>query len=232
MRRVHSHYEDLMVARNAPPEVIRAAYRSLSAKYHPDVNPEDPNATRTMTAINVAYRILSDEKLKKVHDEWIARSEAGLMASEAPVDQPTGNAFHNDDRNANATLAKLAGWIWALFGAWCVLILSVELFLPIETDWAWLLMSLGVSLAFLYLGRQTISGKAHDTLGNGIGSIVFGLFGLPLVGKAILNHQSLTAWDVGALFSSSVLLIAGVLALLGRAHYKRLTAHHSLHRQP
>jgi DnaJ-class molecular chaperone len=35
---IHSHYDSLKVARNAPPEVIRAAYKALSHKWHPDRN--------------------------------------------------------------------------------------------------------------------------------------------------------------------------------------------------
>lgn len=39
MKKIHTHYDNLKVARIAPPEVIRAAYRTLSQKYHPDKNP-------------------------------------------------------------------------------------------------------------------------------------------------------------------------------------------------
>ena len=53
MSRVRTHYDDLKVARDAPPEVIRAAYRSLSLKYHPDYNPGDPRAARIMASIRI-----------------------------------------------------------------------------------------------------------------------------------------------------------------------------------
>jgi len=36
MTRVRTHYDNLKVARDAPHEVIRAAYKTLSQKYHPD----------------------------------------------------------------------------------------------------------------------------------------------------------------------------------------------------
>lgn len=67
---VHTHYENLRVARNAPPEVIRAAYRVLAQRYHPDVNPS-PDAARVMKLLNEAYAVLSDPQQRAVHDSWI-----------------------------------------------------------------------------------------------------------------------------------------------------------------
>lgn len=86
MARIHTHYDNLKVARNAPPEVIRAAYKTLSQKYHPDRNPDSPNAIRIIQMINLAYEVLSDPAKRQEHDEWISRSEAeGSEAGQAPV---------------------------------------------------------------------------------------------------------------------------------------------------
>ncbi len=76
MARIHTHYDNLKVARNAPPEVIRAAYKTLSQKYHPDRNPNSPNAIRIIQMINLAYETLSDPVKRQEHDEWINRAEA------------------------------------------------------------------------------------------------------------------------------------------------------------
>ena len=83
MAKVHSHYENLKVARDAPPEVIRAAYRSLSQKYHPDRNPGNSDASRIMVALNVAFETLSDPAKRQEHDQWIAASEANQSADQA-----------------------------------------------------------------------------------------------------------------------------------------------------
>lgn len=48
MEKIHTHYDNLKVAREAPPEVIRAAYRALSQRYHPDRNPANAEAARIM----------------------------------------------------------------------------------------------------------------------------------------------------------------------------------------
>lgn len=76
MARIHTHYDNLKVARDAPPEVIRAAYKTLSQKYHPDRHGNSAEAIRIIQIINSAYAVLSDPAKRREHDEWIARNEA------------------------------------------------------------------------------------------------------------------------------------------------------------
>ncbi|MGV7208143.1 J domain-containing protein [Oxalobacteraceae bacterium A2-2] len=75
MAKIHTHYDNLKVSRMAPQEVIRAAYKALSQKYHPDKNPGDEKAARIMAIVNSAYLTLSDPQRRKEHDEWIAAEE-------------------------------------------------------------------------------------------------------------------------------------------------------------
>jgi len=75
MAKIHTHYDNLKVSRHAPQEVIRAAYKALSQKYHPDKNQGDERAARIMAIVNTAYNILSDPVRRKEHDEWIASEE-------------------------------------------------------------------------------------------------------------------------------------------------------------
>ena len=91
MKSVRTHYDNLKVARNAPPEVIRAAYKSLSLLYHPDRNPGNPDAVRIMALINTSYAVLSDPVRRKQHDEWIRRQES-LESTSSPEEK--NNATH------------------------------------------------------------------------------------------------------------------------------------------
>lgn len=75
MARIHTHYDNLKVSRKAPQEVIRAAYKALSQKYHPDKNPGDAKAARIMAILNSAYGTLADPTRRREHDEWIAAEE-------------------------------------------------------------------------------------------------------------------------------------------------------------
>ncbi|MBL0394277.1 J domain-containing protein [Ramlibacter monticola] len=85
MEKLHTHYDNLKVARNAPAEVIRAAYRVLAQKYHPDVNPR-PRATEVMRILNDSRDVLLDPVRRAEHDSWIAEQElVKAEASEPPA---------------------------------------------------------------------------------------------------------------------------------------------------
>ncbi len=61
-------YEILGVPRDADPETIKKAYRKLALKYHPDRNPDDPEAETRFKEINAAYEVLKDEKKRAAYD--------------------------------------------------------------------------------------------------------------------------------------------------------------------
>lgn len=71
---VHSHYENLKVTRDAPPEVIRAAYKALAQNLHPDRN-KRPGAAEYMVLVNTAYDVLSDLPKRLEYDAWLAAEE-------------------------------------------------------------------------------------------------------------------------------------------------------------
>ena len=71
------YYQILGVQRGASHEDIRKAYRKLARKYHPDINPGNKDAENKFKDLSVAYDVLSDEKKRKLYDEF---GEAGLAA--------------------------------------------------------------------------------------------------------------------------------------------------------
>lgn len=76
MSNIHTHYDNLKVSRTAPPEVIKAAYKSLVHKYHPDKYSGDNNeAEKVMRLLNEAYEVLSDPVQRLKHDQWIEEQE-------------------------------------------------------------------------------------------------------------------------------------------------------------
>lgn len=71
------YYKILGVQRGASKDDIRNAYRKLARKYHPDLNPGNKEAESKFKDLSVAYDVLSDEKKRKLYDEF---GEAGLAA--------------------------------------------------------------------------------------------------------------------------------------------------------
>ena len=64
------YYSILGVPRNAPDKDIKAAYRKLARKYHPDVNPGDKAAEARFKQINEAFEVLSDADKRKKYDQY------------------------------------------------------------------------------------------------------------------------------------------------------------------
>ncbi len=64
------YYQILDLKRDAKPDEIKKAYRRLARKFHPDVNPGDKSAEEKFKQITEAHDILSDEKKRKVYDQY------------------------------------------------------------------------------------------------------------------------------------------------------------------
>ena len=63
-------YDTLGVPKDAPEKEIRAAYRKLARKFHPDVNPGNKDGAERFKKINEAYEVLSDVKTRKDFDDY------------------------------------------------------------------------------------------------------------------------------------------------------------------
>jgi curved DNA-binding protein len=63
------YYKILGVDKNASEKEIKAAYRKLARKYHPDVNPNDPQAETKFKEINEANEVLSAPEKRAKYDQ-------------------------------------------------------------------------------------------------------------------------------------------------------------------
>jgi molecular chaperone DnaJ len=62
------YYEILGVARGATPKEIKAAYRRLARKYHPDLNKGDKQAEERFKELAEAFAVLSDPEKRAKYD--------------------------------------------------------------------------------------------------------------------------------------------------------------------
>ena len=58
------YYEVLGVSKNASDDEIKKAYRKTAKKYHPDLNPDNPEAEAKFKECNEAYEVLQTRKKK------------------------------------------------------------------------------------------------------------------------------------------------------------------------
>lgn len=65
----NSLYELLDIPKDSTNQDIKKKYRRLALKYHPDKNPDNPEAEEQFKKINHAHSILSDEKKRDIYDK-------------------------------------------------------------------------------------------------------------------------------------------------------------------
>lgn len=70
------YYEILGVGKSVSAEELKAAYRNLAKKYHPDIN-KDKSAEEKFKEGNEAYEILSDPKKRQLYDQYGHAGVAG-----------------------------------------------------------------------------------------------------------------------------------------------------------
>lgn len=71
-------YKALGVSEDASESDIKKAYRKLSRKYHPDLNPGDEQAEKKFKEISEAYDVLSDKKQREEYDQIRRYGAAGM----------------------------------------------------------------------------------------------------------------------------------------------------------
>jgi DnaJ-class molecular chaperone len=64
------YYQTLGISRGADEKEIKAAYRRMARKYHPDVNPGDKSAENKFKEIGNAHEVLGDPEKRALYDQY------------------------------------------------------------------------------------------------------------------------------------------------------------------
>ena len=85
------YYEVLGVDKTADAKVLKKAFRKLALQFHPDRNPDDPEAEAKFKEASEAYEVLSDPQKRQTYDQF---GHAGLSgAGYQPGFQDMGDIF-------------------------------------------------------------------------------------------------------------------------------------------
>ena len=98
-----SHYLVLNVSRRSTKKEVKAAYRLLAKKYHPDVNPTRA-AGAMFTKVQSAYDTLSNDVKRRAYDRELR--ERGSTTTAGTSDTGTGRSSAGWAQNSSAWKGK------------------------------------------------------------------------------------------------------------------------------
>jgi DnaJ-class molecular chaperone len=110
------YYEVLGVSRDASKDAIKAAYRQLARKHHPDLHQGKarPQAEERFKAINEAHAVLSDPDKRARYDQLGPNGRAGGDFTRPSEGSPTGRGEYRDPGGGDG--AAYSDFFASLFG--------------------------------------------------------------------------------------------------------------------
>lgn len=104
-----NHYRLLGIPPDADQQRIKAAYRSLAKRFHPDANQGSEAAAELFRQINEAYRVLADTGARRQYDRKLKAEQQSSRAAQPPPanTSPPGEAEDKFNRFLNSLLDAL-----------------------------------------------------------------------------------------------------------------------------
>ena len=102
------HYAVLGVSPDAPGDVVRAAYRALVAKCHPDRNPDNRDAEAKLKRLNAAFQVVGNPEKRSQYD---ASRRGPIVVESGPTPESYGAESHRSEGfPTEADAREAAAW--------------------------------------------------------------------------------------------------------------------------
>jgi curved DNA-binding protein CbpA len=102
---MNTHYDTLEVSSKASQETIRAAYRSLMQRLHPDKHPGNAEIASQAAEVTRAYDVLSDPGQRLIYDRKLAQ-QAAAESADAAASKPAARASQTKPQSRAAAAAQ------------------------------------------------------------------------------------------------------------------------------
>jgi len=96
-----THYELLQVSPSADENIIRAAYRAMISRYHPDRYVPKSEAEEISKALNLALAVLIDPEKRTAYDESIRSRDGSTPNSTSPETKTDNGEKNHSQTNLN-----------------------------------------------------------------------------------------------------------------------------------
>lgn len=150
-----NYYQILEVPQTATASEIKAAYKRLAMKFHPDHNLNNPFAEDYFKRVNEAYRVLGDMNRKYLYDAGLAIPTPSQTSQTPATYQPftTDVPYTNDYDPKNFISVKMQKRIWIGTGVFGVLMICLGM---------WFYSYLNERSAEIYLAQAESLYKEHE----------------------------------------------------------------------
>ena len=196
---MRTHYQNLRVSENAELEVIKAAYKALAQKWHPDRHPQNKDkAERYFKIITAAFEVLSDSEKRKEYDAFLLNERLHSATSNENTPTQATNTYRPKQTKTEPLLLsggalKFAALKYALYS----LVAAAALTMLI------------VKLAFL----------GHEWAITAFVMFVFALLGNTLMVMAGSYGKEMKPYKLIMLAGMPWLVVLGATALLPLAYF-------------
>ena len=113
-----TYYEILDLSEDASAEELKQAYRSLIKQWHPDLNPDKPDAASMTQIINEAYGVLSDPLKRSRYDEYLSMTRPKASSDEKDAAQSAEPDYSNmsfEEYAENTAYGTYSAWDAAFY---------------------------------------------------------------------------------------------------------------------